>query len=46
MVQQGMPLLDVQYSTSHLLRFGAFEISREEYLERLDVALKLPVRFR
>ena len=45
MQRQGMPLLDVQYSTSHLDRFGAFEISREEYLSRLDVALKLTAQF-
>ncbi len=42
---QGMPLLDVQYSTSHLLRLGAFEISRADYLKRLEEALKLPVDF-
>jgi leucyl/phenylalanyl-tRNA--protein transferase len=45
MVERGMPLLDVQYSTPHLFRFGAFEISREEYLQRLDAAIRLPVRF-
>lgn len=46
MTVQRMPLLDVQYSTPHLLRFGAIEISREEYLQRLDAAIRLPVRFR
>jgi len=45
MVAQGMPLLDVQYSTPHLLGLGAFEISRKEYLERLEAALQLPVQF-
>jgi leucyl/phenylalanyl-tRNA---protein transferase len=45
MVQRGMPLLDVQYSTPHLLGLGAYEITRAEYLERLDAALRLPVRF-
>lgn len=45
MIQRGMTLLDVQYTTPHLLRLGAFEISREEYLRRLDVALNLPVNF-
>lgn len=45
MEERGMPLLDVQYSTPHLFRFGAFEISREEYLQKLDAAIRLPVRF-
>jgi leucyl/phenylalanyl-tRNA--protein transferase len=45
MEQRGMPLLDVQYSTSHLLRLGAEEISRKEYLQRLEAALALPVTF-
>ncbi|PLX32616.1 MAG: leucyl/phenylalanyl-tRNA--protein transferase [Ignavibacteria bacterium] len=45
MLRRGMPLLDVQYSTPHLLGLGAFEISREEYLKRLDSALSLPVSF-
>ena len=45
MVEQGMPLLDVQYSTSHLHGLGAFEVPRSEYLERLDAAISLPVRF-
>lgn len=46
MVARGMVLLDVQYSTPHLLGLGAFEVSREEYLQRLDAALRLPVSFR
>ena len=46
MVRCGMVLLDVQYSTPHLLGLGAFEVSREEYLRRLDAALRLPVAFR
>lgn len=45
MNERGMPLLDVQYTTPHLLRLGAFEVSREEYLQRLDAALRLRVRF-
>jgi leucyl/phenylalanyl-tRNA--protein transferase len=45
MTERGMPLLDVQYTTPHLMRLGAFEVSREEYLTRLDAALKLPVNF-
>ncbi|MBE0644650.1 MAG: leucyl/phenylalanyl-tRNA--protein transferase [Bacteroidetes bacterium] len=45
MIDRGMTLLDVQYTTPHLQRLGAEEISREEYLKRLDKALKLPVSF-
>jgi leucyl/phenylalanyl-tRNA--protein transferase len=45
MEQRGMPLLDVQYSTAHLLRLGAVEVSRKEYLQRLEMALALPMTF-
>ena len=45
MVARGLVLLDVQYSTPHLLGLGAFEVRREEYLRRLDAALHLPVSF-
>jgi leucyl/phenylalanyl-tRNA---protein transferase len=45
MTARGMTLLDVQYTTPHLLRLGAVEVSREEYLRRLEQALGLPVRF-
>ncbi|MDT8325576.1 MAG: leucyl/phenylalanyl-tRNA--protein transferase [Bacteroidota bacterium] len=45
MEQRGMPLLDVQYSTPHLLRLGAKEISRKQYLLRLEKALTRPVSF-
>lgn len=40
-------LLDVQWRTSHLATLGAIEISRVEYLERLDNALtcSLPAAF-
>ncbi|MCI0743853.1 MAG: leucyl/phenylalanyl-tRNA--protein transferase [Verrucomicrobia subdivision 3 bacterium] len=33
-------LLDTQWMTPHLERFGTFLVSREEYLERLDQAVK------
>ena len=36
---RGYELLDTQFLTPHLARFGAKEISREEYLERLKRAL-------
>jgi leucyl/phenylalanyl-tRNA--protein transferase len=35
----GFRLLDTQYSTSHLERFGVVEIPRADYMERLDEAL-------
>ena len=42
---RGFVLLDVQFSTPHLERFGAVDIRRDEYLERLAEALKLAVTF-
>ena len=38
-------LLDAQVPTPHLARLGAVEISRSEYLARLQQALALPVAF-
>lgn len=38
-------LLDVQFMTSHLRRFGAKEISRAEYQARLARALMVPAKF-
>jgi leucyl/phenylalanyl-tRNA--protein transferase len=35
----GFTLLDTQYSTSHLERFGVVDIPRADYLERLERAL-------
>ncbi|HKD48493.1 MAG TPA: leucyl/phenylalanyl-tRNA--protein transferase [Rhizomicrobium sp.] len=37
--KSGFILLDTQFLTSHLARFGAYEIPREVYLARLHVAL-------
>lgn len=37
---RGFELLDTQFLTPHLARFGAKEIRRKEYLERLKKALK------
>ena len=45
MKARGFVLLDVQFTTSHLQRFGAIEIPRAEYMSRLAKALKLPVTF-
>ncbi len=38
-------LIDTQWSTPHLERFGAVEIPQREYLRRLEQALQLPCRF-
>ncbi|MBN1342364.1 MAG: leucyl/phenylalanyl-tRNA--protein transferase [Phycisphaerae bacterium] len=38
-------LLDVQFMTPHLRRFGAVEIPRNEYLERLQQALEIECAF-
>lgn len=43
--ERGFVLLDSQYMTSHLSTFGAVEISRAEYLQRLQAALRLDCRF-
>lgn len=43
--RRGMLLLDVQFLTDHLARFGAVEIPRREYLQRLRRALELDVTF-
>lgn len=42
---RGFTLLDTQWNTPHLERFGAVEIPRREYVRRLRAALALPVRF-
>jgi leucyl/phenylalanyl-tRNA--protein transferase len=41
----GFVLLDTQWVTAHLQQFGAIEIPRPDYLERLDESLKLNVSF-
>jgi leucyl/phenylalanyl-tRNA---protein transferase len=38
-------LLDTQWLTPHLKRFGAIEIPRSEYLHLLNTAVNLPRRF-
>jgi len=43
--ERGFTLFDVQFTTPHLKRFGAVEISRREYLRRLEKALTLSCRF-
>jgi leucyl/phenylalanyl-tRNA--protein transferase len=39
MIERRFVLLDTQFLTTHLARFGAFEIAREEYLKRLADAV-------
>jgi len=42
---RGFVLLDTQWLTPHLKQFGTYEISRTEYLWRLEHALKLNCKF-
>ena len=41
----GFSLLDTQFVTGHLSQFGAVEVPRASYLERLTEALKRPATF-
>jgi leucyl/phenylalanyl-tRNA---protein transferase len=45
MKQRGLSLLDVQFVTDHLARFGAVEISRADYVRRLHQAVQTPCVF-
>lgn len=42
---RGFTLLDIQWVTPHLQQFGAVEIARTEYLQRLGVALAQEAAF-
>jgi leucyl/phenylalanyl-tRNA--protein transferase len=42
----GFALLDTQFVTDHLARFGAIEVSRLEYRRLLAEAIDLPAVFR
>ncbi|MEM7030810.1 MAG: leucyl/phenylalanyl-tRNA--protein transferase [Chloroflexota bacterium] len=42
---QGFTLLDTQFNTPHLSRFGVIEIPRNDYKMRLDGALRVAARF-
>lgn len=42
---RGFCLLDTQFLTPHLASLGATEISRREYLQRLEEAVRLPCSF-
>ena len=41
----GFTLLDTQFVTPHLSRFGAVEVTRARYLARLAEALERPATF-
>src|SRR5262249_52533619 len=41
----GYTLLDTQFVTQHLSRFGAVEIPREDYRQQLNEAITQPARF-
>lgn len=45
MKERGFTLLDIQYTTEHLQRFGCMEIPREDYLRKLAVALRRDCAF-
>ncbi|MBI1272738.1 MAG: leucyl/phenylalanyl-tRNA--protein transferase [Alphaproteobacteria bacterium] len=45
MRHNGFTLLDCQFMTRHLARFGVHDISRADYHERLSGALKQPAQF-
>ena len=45
LVSRKFTLIDIQMITPHTEKFGGIEISRQEYLKRLDVALKQNTTF-
>ncbi|MCP5098411.1 MAG: leucyl/phenylalanyl-tRNA--protein transferase [Chloroflexi bacterium] len=45
MRQQGLMLLDIQFMTDHLMRFGAIEVSSQAYKRLLAAALQAPAQF-
>lgn len=45
MKSRGFMLLDTQFITEHLARFGAVEIPADDYLARLRTALQTPAQF-
>ena len=45
LTRRGFTLLDTQWTTPHLEQFGAIEIPREEYRQRLRHALARPCTF-
>lgn len=45
LIEQGFTLLDIQMVTPHTARFGAEEIPRSTYLDRLQAAIAIPTTF-
>lgn len=45
MKDRGFVLLDTQFTTDHLRKFGCIEISRDDYLRRLHQALQIETTF-
>ena len=43
--ERGFRLLEVQYLTEHLAQFGVVEVSHQEYMRRLTLALEHNCRF-
>ncbi|MFZ5997142.1 MAG: leucyl/phenylalanyl-tRNA--protein transferase [Nitrospirota bacterium] len=44
LVEWGFTMIDCQVTTKHLMSFGAKEVPRSEFMERLQAALKTPTR--
>ncbi len=44
LVEWDFPVIDCQITTDHMIRFGARELPRPEFMTRLKRALKLPTR--
>lgn len=45
MNERGFKLLDTQWTTGHLRKFGAIDIPKADYMRQLHAALKLDVEF-
>lgn len=45
LAERGFVLLDTQFITPHLTTFGAVEISKREYLDRLKIAIQKECQF-
>lgn len=43
--EKGFKLLDTQFINQHLVQFGAIEITKEEYMKRLEEALQVKTSF-
>lgn len=44
LVRSGYTLFDCQQTTAHMVRFGGFEVRREEFLRRLEIAMETPTQ--